>query len=298
MRRLQILNITPSNNSAVPAKIEVGLDFTSIFHGKEWIDANGTRYPFYTYDNDPATAAPVVPAGTVLLVATTFDIVENTKYAGRYTVYTKPGSNGLASSEYDSGTGNTIIRVNEAMAAGTGTELTTGYVTHVSTYMLTVTGESNLVVLEQADKSDRPVEIIGRLSVGWGEVIMQNLLRQAQSFAGPSAPDKPFQGQLWFDTINNLLKIKPTALNNNDWAVVNSSFFGTPYRHTQSDGDTTWTVTHNLGLPSPYHASCDFFVNTVNGVKPILPIDVSFVDGNNMTVTFSNAETGYVVVRA
>lgn len=297
MRRLDILNITPSSNPAVPSTIQVGLDYTAIFHGKEWIDTNGLRSPYYTYDNDSGTGTPPPPTGTTLLVATTFDIVENAKYNGRYTVYTKPNSGGFSPSEYDSGLGRTTIRVNEAMPAGAGAELTDGYVTHISTYLLTITGESNLVVLEQTDKSDRPIEVVGRLSTGWGEVVMQNMLRQAQSFAGTVAPTNPFQGQLWFDTLNGLLKIKPTALNNNDWTVVNASFFGTSYRHTQSVSALTWTVNHNLGLTAPYHASCDFFVDTVNGVKPILPTDVTFVNGNQLTVTFSNAETGYVVVR-
>lgn len=298
MRRLDILNITPSTNPSVPATIEVGLDYTSIFHGKEWIDANGLRSPYYTYDTDTNTATPSPPAGTTLLVATTFDIVENTKYAGRYTVYTKPTGAGLASSSYSSGTGNTTIRVNEAMPAGSGTELTDGYITHISTYLLTITGESNLVLLEQQSNDDRPIELVGRLSAGWGEIMMQNLLRQAQSFAGPAAPSNPFQGQLWFDTLNGVLKIKPTALANNDWTVVNSAFFGgAPYRHTQAAGSNTWTITHNLGLSSPYHATVDFFVNTANGVKPILPLDVTFVSANQLTATFSNAETGYAVVR-
>lgn len=298
MRRLDILNITPSTNPAVPATIEIGLDYTSIFHGKEWIDENGLRYPYYTYDTDTNTATPSPPTGTTLLVATTFDIIENSKYSGRYTVYTKPDSAGLASSVYNSGSGNTIIRVNEAMPAGTGSELTDGYITHISTYLLTITGESNLVLLEQQGNDDRPIELVGRLSVGWGEVVMQNLLRQAQSFAGPSAPTNPFQGQLWYDTINGTLKIKQTALNNNDWIETNSAFFGgAPYRHTQSVGNTTWTINHNLGLASPYHATVDFFVNTVNGVKPILPLDVTFVSANQLTATFSNAETGYAVVR-
>lgn len=298
MRRLDILNITPSTNPAVPATIEIGLDYTSIFHGKEWIDSSGNRSPFYTYDTDTNTVTPSPPAGTTLLVATTFDIIENSKYAGRYTVYTKPDASGLASSSYNSGTGNTTIRVNEAMPSGSGSELTDGYVTHISTYLLTVTGESNLVMLEQQDNDDRPIELVGRLSSGWGEVMMQNLLRLGQSFAGPSAPTNPFQGQLWYDTINSTLKIKQTALNNNDWIEVNSAFFGgAPYRFTQPFADTTWTVAHNMGLSSPYHATVDFFVNTVDGVKPILPLDVTFVDANTLTASFSNAETGYAIVR-
>lgn len=299
MRRLQILNIKPSGDTSVPAEIEVGLDFTAIFHGVEWINPQKVRFPFYAFDTDPTSTTPYPAEGTVHLVATTFDIVENTKYSGKYTVFTQRTATSPASSEYNAQTGRTIIRVNETIPLGTGDELTSGFITNVSTYLVAVTGEPNLVVLENEIKDDRPIEIVGKLSVGWGEVIIQNLMRQAQSFAGPTPPAKPFQGQLWFDTINNLLKIKPTPMDNNDWQVINSAFFGgAPYRHEQTTPANTWTINHGLGLPAPFCASCDFFVNTVNGVKPILPIDVTFVNANSMTVTFSNAESGYVIVRS
>ncbi len=299
MRRLQILNIKPGEDSSVPAEIEVGLDFTQIFHGTEWINSARVRSPFYAYDTDPVSAAPVPPADVTQLIATSFEIVDNPKFEGRYTVYTKKTATSPESSEYNAQTGRTIIRVNESISGGVGTELTSGVITNISTYLLTVTGEPSMLVLEQEINTDRPVQVVGKLAIGWGEIFMQNLLRQSQSFAGPQPPEKPFQGQLWFDTLQSLLKVKPTPMDNGDWQVINSAFFGgAPYRHNQTTAASTWTISHGLGLPPPYCASCDFFVNTANGVKPILPIDVSFIDANTMTVTFSNAETGYVIVRS
>lgn len=289
MRRLDILKIIPSTTPGVPSSIEIGLDFTSIFHGKEWLVDTGERQPFYNAQ----------PSNSTLLVATSFEIVDNAKYKGKYTVYTKPDSNGLASSEYSAGSGRTTIRVTEAMPVGTGSELTSGVITNISTYLLTVSGESSLVVLEQQLKTDRPVALAGRFSSGWGEAVMQNMLLGTQNFAGPSAPDKPFQGQLWFDTINGLLKIKPTPLDNDDWVVANAAFLGgPPYRHHQTLSTATWTVNHGLNLADPYIASCDFFVDTPNGVKPILPIDVTYLNADQLTVTFSNPSTGYVIVRS
>lgn len=297
MRRLQILNIVPSTNPTVPSAFEVGLNFTSLFHGQEWIDGATLRSPFYTYDTDPGTSTPAPPLGTGLLLATTFEVVENAngKFNGRYTVYTRPTPAGLASSELN-GNGDTLIRVNEAMPSGTGTELTTGYITNISTYLLNVTGESAILLVEQQNKQDRPVELMGNRSSGWGEVIFQNMLRQAQSFAGPSAPTNPFLGQLWYDTANSLLKIKDVG----GFNVVNTSFFGgAPFRHTQASASTVWTLTHGLGLSAPYICTFDFFVDTGGGVyKPILPSDVTFVNGNTLTATFTNAYTGYAIIRS
>lgn len=296
MRRLQILNITPSSNPTVPATFEVGLDFTQLFHGQEWIDGSEARTPYYSYDNDPLTGAPQPPLGTGVLLATTFEVVENAngKFNGRYTVYTKPSAGGLNSSELN-GASNTVIRVNEAMPAGTGTELTTGFITNISTYLLSVTGEASILLLEQQNRQTRPVELMGHRSSGWGEVLFQNLLRQAQSFAGPSAPTNPFLGQLWYDTSTSLLKIRDTS----GFNVVNTAFFGgAPYRHTQSTAAMVWTVPHGLGLNAPFICTFDFFVDTGGGVfKPILPSDVTFTDANSLTATFTNSFSGYAIIR-
>jgi hypothetical protein len=297
MRRFQILNIVPSSTLSVPSTFEIGLDFTQLFHGQEWIDGLGVRSPFYTYDTDPGTGTPAPPFGTDLLLATTFEIVENAngKYDGRYTVYTKLTVGGLNPSEINGG-GNTIIRVNEAMSVtGVGTELTTGFITNISTYLFAVTGEAPILVLEQQNKQDRPVELLGNRSHGWGEVLFQNLLRQAQSFAAPTAPVNPFLGQLWYDTTTGLLKIKgPTA-----FAVANSEFFGTPFKHTQTVLASTWNVTHNLALTSPGNScSIDAFVDFGGGVyKPLLPNDVTFINANQLTISFPSAFIGYAIIR-
>jgi hypothetical protein len=210
-------------------------------------------------------------------------------------VYTKKTPSSLDSNVITGG-GNTQIRVNESLPAYSGADLTAGYVTNISTYLLVVTGEASQLVLEQQDLVNRPVELMGRQSTGWGEVMFQNLLRQAQSFAGPSAPANPFLGQLWFDTINELLMIRQLG----GWAVTNTAFFGgAPFRFTQSSASTTWTVNHNLGLTAPYVCTFDFFVDSGGGVyKPILPSDVTFVSANQLTATFSQAFTGYAIIRS
>jgi len=94
-----------------------------------------------------------------------------------------------------------------------------------------------------------------------------------------------------------------------NWEVVNESYFGKPpYRHTQSSPPSNvgtesdpvykWTITHDLGLAYPYVASTNFFVDTGGGdYKPIIPSDVTFVNSNSLTVSFTNPYTGYAVVR-
>lgn len=288
MRRLPITTITPSTNPTVPSTFEVALDYTQLFHGQEWIAENGTRSPFYTYTSGTA------PFGTTLLVATSFTVVDNGTFNGQYTVYTK-----LSVSDTDpsvlTGGGNTKISVIEALPSYSGPDLSAGSITNISTYLFTITNESSLLMLEGQDNSTRPIELNGRFSSGWGEVVFQNLLRQAQSFAGPSAPTSPFLGQLWYDTINQLMNVYTLS----GFQVMNAAAFGgVPFRFTQSAASTTWTVNHNLALASPFTCTTSFFVDTGGGVyKAILPADITYNSANQLTATFSTAYAGNVIVR-
>lgn len=291
MRRLPILNITPSITTD-PSSITVNLDFTAIFHGKEWIDLLGTRSPFFTY------TALTAPVNTKVLVATTFEIVENVKYNGVYTVYTPLGASSAAPSLVQNG--NTVIHVRETMATdGAGADLTTGTITHISTYLLHVQGEPDFLVLEQSTKSDRAgIDLLGRLSTGWGESFLQNLLRQVQCFAGAVAPVAPVTGQLWLDTNLGLLKI----FNTTTWGVVNGSLNTTSFRSAiAAPGGSgpvyTWNVPHALALSAPYICTSSFFVDIGGGVhKAILPNDITF-SANSLTASFSQNYAGQVIVR-
>lgn len=289
MRRLQIQSIVPSTTVGVPSTITVDGDFTQLFHGREWIDGSGARSPFYTYT---ATTAPI---GTGVLVATSFEVVQNSgNFNGRYTVITKLSAGGAAPSELISG--DTVIRVNEAMPSGSGAELTSGYVTNISTFMLSIAGEADLLLLEQQNNATRPVEFTGNQTSGWGEVMVQNMLKAVQHYAGAVAPANPFLGQLWFDTANNQLKI----YNGASFAVVNFGEY-TPVRIHQATESSTWVVNHDMGLSGPpYIVAFDTFVETPpsSGIykSTILPTDVVFTNANSFTLTFSQAYSGYVII--
>lgn len=289
MRRLPILSIVPSTTVGVPSTFTVDGDFTQLFHGREWIDGAGVRSPFYTYT--PATA----PAGTGLLVATSFEVVENTgNFNGRYTVITKLTSGGTAPSELLGG--DTVIRVNETLPSGSGGALTSGYITNISTFLLSIAGEADLLLLEQQNKATRPLEFTGSQTSGWGEVMVQNMLKMVQHYAGPIAPTNPFLGQLWLDTANSQLKIFTGAI----FVVVNSGEY-TPVRIHQTTAASTWTVNHNLGLSGPpYIVAFDTFVETPAGSgiykSTVSPSDVVFTNANSFTVTFPASYSGYVIV--
>lgn len=283
MRRIKILSITPSGVAGVPSFITVRdplsptTSFVDLFHGREWINEAGVRTPFHVYGG----GVPV-PYGTTQLVATTFKIVGNPKYDGAYSVYTQPNG-GLASSEFVSN--STRVRIDQAIPLdGVGAELTDGFVTNISTYRIDIVGEASQLVLEKELYDDRPYEFTGRLFSGWGEVLANNMIRISQNHAGLTPPANPFYGQTWFRQDKNWLLV----WNGATWDALNAK-----HEHTQATSATTWTVTHGLEKAI---VDVQVYVNTANGVKIILPQDITFVDINTLTVTLTNASTGVVRV--
>lgn len=288
MRKIPITAVTPSL-SAAPSTvtISVGSDYAALFHGKEWIDANGTRYPFYAY-----TSSTALSAGCTSLVATTFDIIGNSSFNGRYTVYTKISSSDFDSVTYNSASSELTIRISETLF--TSGNSTGGFITNISTYLISVAGEGNVTVLENQEYADRPVALCGKYTSSWGEALQQNLVSMTQHWAGPTPPPNPMLGQLWFDTTTAVLKIRTFS----SWEAVNASITGSSFRFTQSTASLSWTVQHNLNLPIPYIPSCDFYANTIDGVKSIIPSDVTYQDANTIIVTFSNPTSGYALIRS
>lgn len=284
MRKIKILKINPTATSGT---IEVGGDVTNIFQGKFYRNPiTGERLPSTT------TPAPAFP----LIKATTFDIVENAKYLGRYTVYTPVSGDVTASSVYNGTTQRTTIKVNELLpslsAEDAASLASDGYLTNISTYLID-TGTEIVIVPPTVNLPQYPIELLGRDSVGWGEVFNQNFVELARNFAQDEPPENPFVGQTWYDLGDQQIRV----FNGGGWKLINQASFGTTYRHTQGTATTTWVVNHFLGLAAPYIAFVQFFVDRGDGPKMIIPSDVTFNDANRLTVTFSNPEVGYVLVR-
>jgi hypothetical protein len=284
MRKIKIVSVVPT--SGVPGYITVASDFTSIFNGRFYRDSAGNTLPAYT---TPA------PANYTLIVATTFDIIENTKYAGRYTVYTPVNNADLPSNSFN-GT-ITQINVNEVIpelgASDAASLASDGYLTNISTYLIGI-GNSNVVVPPGVVIEDYPITFFGRNTTGWGEGYAQNQTDTVRNFSGASAPTNPFIGQTWFNPTSDDLSV----WNGSSWVVPSLSTIGTTYRFTQSSPATTWTVNHMLNLPAPYIGFCQFFVDRGAGPKLIMPLDVTFNSSNQLTVSFTNPEIGYVLVRS
>ena len=283
MRKIKIVKV--NGGPGVPGSIEVDGDYTSIFNGRFYRNGAGDTLPAYT---NPA------PPGYVLIATTSFNVIENEKYRGRYTVYTSTNSSDAPSAVFESG--KTTIRVNELMRELADGEpltlLTDGYITNISTYLLD-TGTETIIVSPNVDITTYPIEFVGREFVGWGEIVTQNFLNLARNFADAVPPANGFVGQTWYDTDNKQLRI----WDGNGWDLLNRTAYGVTFQHTQGVPATEWTISHLLDIPAPHIAFVQFFVDRGEGPKLILPAEVSFDSANQLTAFFSNPEMGYVLVR-
>ena len=285
MRKIKILQVNPT--TTVPGSIEVTGDFTSVFHGKFFRNSAGQTQPGYTSPS---------PAGHTLLVATSFDVIDNAKYSGRMTVYTQLNSDDLPSSQF--GGGKTTIRVVDVippLVTGESVALRSdGYITNISTYLIE-TGDANIVIPQGVMFDNYPIDLPGRNISGWGESYVQNFVDLISHHAHDTTPPtNAFRGQIHYNKTDKQYR----SFDGTSWELLNKGSFGAAHKHTQSSSAATWVVNHNLGLEAPYIGLVQVFVDRGAGAKMILPSDITFNSANQLTVAFTAAETGWVLVRS
>ncbi len=66
---------------------------------------------------------------------------------------------------------------------------------------------SSYTVQDGVLNTQTDLKFIGKGYAGYGEVIHENFLHLLENFANDNAPSKPIQGQLWYDSDANLLKV-------------------------------------------------------------------------------------------
>ena len=76
-------------------------------------------------------------------------------------------------------------------------------------YKLNKTDGSLLLDLIDGVKNTSATDItlIGRNSTGFGESVNENFIAILENFASTSAPSAPLEGQLWFDTTTDTLRV-------------------------------------------------------------------------------------------
>ena len=66
---------------------------------------------------------------------------------------------------------------------------------------------SSYTVQDGVLNTQTDLNFVGKGYAGYGEVIHENFLHLLENFANTSAPSKPIEGQLWYDSTNSQLKV-------------------------------------------------------------------------------------------
>ena len=74
-------------------------------------------------------------------------------------------------------------------------------------YTVNKTSSGSYTVQDGVVNTQTDLSFIGKGYAGYGEKIAENFLHLLENFANTSAPTKPIEGQLWYDSTNNRLKV-------------------------------------------------------------------------------------------
>jgi hypothetical protein len=66
---------------------------------------------------------------------------------------------------------------------------------------------NSYTVQDNIVNTETDLSLIGKGYAGYGELIAENFLHLLENFSNNNAPSKPIQGQLWYDSDNNRLKV-------------------------------------------------------------------------------------------
>ena len=118
-------------------------------------------------------------------------------------------------------------------------------------YSISFTDSTNplkqpLVVPDKGINNQTSLVFVGKNYSNYGTYVGENFLHIMENFASSSSPTNPVQGQLWFDTSSQVLKVNLDGTESN-WAPTGSVHKATLKPSVASAGDI-WVDTINQQL--------------------------------------------------
>lgn len=168
-------------------------------------------------------------------------------------------------------------------------------------YIVTFTEKDQKVpitVYDNTSNTDTSLTLPGRNVTGYGQIIAENFVRLLENFAGPNRPVNPIEGQLWYDTTNEQLKIWDSV----DWKAASNIQTGVaePAVGASRKGDL-WVDTSKQQL-SIYSGNkwilVGPYISTIDG-KRTGPIVETIIDQDNAektVVTFYVDDSPLVII--
>jgi hypothetical protein len=171
-------------------------------------------------------------------------------------------------------------------------------------YTITLTDGSPFATIPDGTVNQASsVTLVGKNYAGYGQFLDENFIKMLENFADNTSPPAPLIGQLWWDKLNNLLKVNYNGNPTTGWKTISAATAsGTaPTANVTGDlwYDTTnqqlkvWTGSAFLVVGPAYSASTGQagaipeFINDIGGTPQ--PVTSLYVDNNRVAIVSKNS---------
>ncbi len=126
--------------------------------------------------------------------------------------------------------------------------------------------KSAISVANSAVNTTTNIGLVGQGYKNYGEVVAEDLLHILENFASGSAPSKPVEGQLWYDSANNQLKyFDDTVSNSGNWKAIASMTVQSAAPTTVGESDGHFWLDSDTGVLYLYYNGSWIAVSDVAG---------------------------------
>lgn len=123
-----------------------------------------------------------------------------------------------------------------------------------------------ITVANSAVDTTTNIGLVGQGYRNYGEVVAEDLLHILENFASGSAPTKPVEGQLWYDSVNNQLKyFDDTIANSGNWKPIASMSFQSTAPTSVGETDGHFWLDSDTGLLYIYYNGSWLSISDVAG---------------------------------
>ena len=159
-------------------------------------------------------------------------------------------------------------------------------------YNITTTAGAALATVSDGtvNTSATSLTLIGKNYAGYGVFLNENYVKLLENFSNTSAPSAPIAGQLWYDSLNTILKV----YNGTIWKPISSSASGNTEPSGPVTGDLWWdTASAQLKVytGSTFLVVGPAYTSTAGTSGAIVESIIDSASGSHVVVSFyiSNA---------
>ncbi len=130
------------------------------------------------------------------------------------------------------------------------------------------------------------LKLIGKNYSRYGEVVAEDFLHLLENFAGGTAPSRPSEGQLWYDSTNNCMKyFDDTQGNSGNWKSISSMTVQSaePNGVGETDGHM-WLDTDNGQLYMYYNSAWQIISSPAGSTRFVVRTRIDTANASHSTL--------------